>query len=142
MSNSLFKRVVTLLLVVLMSFSGMSFKAVRADSSSTWEKVDETDVSAALAAAAESGKLVAITMTLSDGTVYALPTAEVSKNPAAVIATKNDNTLEIGGLEPGYGWTITSVDDGYTITNNAGSYLYLTNANAGVVIGGTPSSGY
>ena len=52
MKKPLFKRVMTLMLAALMSFSGMSFRAttVRADSSSTWEKVDS------IADAVSSGK--------------------------------------------------------------------------------------
>ena len=87
MKKPLFKRVMTVMLAVLMSFSGMSFRAttVRADSSSTWEKVSD------IAAAASSGKPVAITMTTSDGKVFALPTAKAtgSSRPTAFEVTKN-----------------------------------------------------
>ena len=142
MKKPLFKRVLTLMLAVLMSFSGMSFRAttVRADSSSTWEKVSD------IAAAASSGKQVAITMTTNNGsgTVYALPTAKTSNAPAATVVTKNsDGNLVIDGTGDAYGWTIAEISTGvYTITNKSGNYLYLTASNNGVRVGNKPSVGY
>ena len=139
MKKPLFKRVVTLLLALMMSFSGVSFNArtVRADSSSTWEKV--TDI----AAAAASGKQVAITMTTSDGTVIALPAATTSSAPAAITATKDsDNNLVIADGASAFGWTITESGGKYTITNADGKYLYITAANNGVRVNSKPDVGY
>ncbi|MBQ6655398.1 MAG: RICIN domain-containing protein, partial [Erysipelotrichaceae bacterium] len=138
MKKPLFKRVVTLLLALMMSFSGMSFNArtVKADSSSTWEKV--TDI----AAAAASGKQVAITMTASsNGTTYVLPAAATSSAPVAVVAEKNGNELVVNGTGD-YGWTIATTDDGYTITNGNGDHLYLINNNNGVRVGSNSSASY
>ena len=138
MKKPLFKKIMTLLLAVVISFSGISFKAVEAESSSTWEKVDS------IAAAAESGKPVAITMTTSDGMIYALPTAvTASSGPSAVVAGKNGSgDLEITGDETAYGWTITSKDGAYVIVSDAGNYLYLTNTNNGVKVGTQPAEGH
>ena len=113
----------TLLMVAMMSFGGISTSTVKADDSLEWEKVKN------LSDVADTGKLVAITMALSNGAgaTYALPTAKKSDgNPTAVSVTKTpEGDLVIGGTEAEYGWNIKTVDGGYTISSNDGNYLYL-----------------
>ena len=125
MKKPLFKRVLTGLLAVMVSFSGISFRAVFADSTSTWKKVD------GIAEAVASGKQVAITMTTSSGTVYALPNAtSTNTGPTGKVVTKDANgNLELDADQ--YGWTITAEEGGYTITHGQ-YYLYVTATNNGV----------
>ena len=137
MEKPVFKKILTLLLAVLMSFSVISFRAVKAESSSTWEKVDD------IAAAAASGKQVAITMTTSAGKVFALPTATATTGPLAREVTKDsEGNLVIDDVADAFGWTITAADGAYTITNANGNYLYVTAANNGVRVGAQPSAGH
>ncbi|MBR4461220.1 MAG: hypothetical protein IKS51_01365, partial [Erysipelotrichaceae bacterium] len=136
MKKPSFNRIMTLLLAVTMLFSGMTMSAAKAESSSTWEKVSD------IQAAAASGKSVAITMTASDGTVYALPTAKSSSaGPSAVTATKSSNILQINDTEEAFGWTIASSGNGYTISSGT-NYLYVTNNNNGVRVNSMPNTGY
>ena len=117
------KRLMQCMLIGLLLFTSFTTATkVEAESSSTWKKVDD------IAAAAASGKLVAITVTTDngEGTTYALPTAKTTNTgPVAVVATKNDGDLVIGGIGTEYGWTITSTEGGYSITNSDGDYLYI-----------------
>ena len=110
-----------LLISILLISSAFVSKTVNAEESSTWVKVDD------IAAAAASDKLVAITMTLADGTVYVLPTAQASAGSQvlAVSATISDGELLIEDSEEAFGWTITSTDDGYTIVSSEENYLWV-----------------
>ena len=137
MKKPLFKRVTTLLLILLMAFNTMPARSVKADSSSTWEKVSSID------AAASSGKSVAITMTASDGTTYILPTAKAtSAGPVLVTATKNaDGYLVAEDDEGAFGWTVASEGDAYTISSGS-DYLYVIANNNGVRVNSKPNQGY
>ncbi len=98
---------------------------------STWTQIDLTDVTA-------SDK-IAITMTASDGTVYALPNADASKAPSATIASVSDGVLSISASGDDYAWIFTAETEGsgYYITSPSGSYLYTTAANNGMRVGST-----
>ena len=104
---------------------------------STWTQV--TDI----AAAAASDKPIAITMTKGTST-WVLPTTKVTSNPGptAVTATVTDGKLNTTGAASDYGWTITESNGKYTITNEAGLYLYVTADNKGVRVNNKPSVGY
>lgn len=128
-----FSRLLSLILALAMCLSVLPVTAAAEDESeetttiSTWTQIDLTKVT--------SNDKIAITMTTSDGTVYALPTANTgsSKAPTAVVVTAKDDTLSIEATGNDYGWTITADEEGgYVITSPSGDYLYTTNANNGV----------
>ena len=143
MKNDLGRKLLKVFLVLTMLFSSFTASAQAEENSlrgesSTWEKASS------LAAAAASGKLVAVTMTDSSGKIYALPTAKSpSAGPSAVSATRNeDGSLEIAGIDTAFGWKVASTGSGYTFINGSGDYLYLTANNNGVRVNTKPDVGY
>ena len=138
MNKRTLHKILSIVLSIGMVFSvayaptGVSFAA---DSDSEWTKLADID------AAVQTEKSVAITMTASDGTVYALPSGKTSASPAATVATAGEK-LSIPGTESSYGWKITKNSDGtYNIANSGGDVLYLTKENAGVRVGNKPDTG-
>ncbi|MCD8353414.1 MAG: hypothetical protein LUC47_03760, partial [Clostridiales bacterium] len=131
------RRLVALVLALAMCLPALPAVAAAEDETttvSTWTQVDLEDIS--------SSDEIAITMTTSDGTVYALPTANTgsSKAPTAVIVTAEDDTLSIEATGDDYAWTFTADEEtegGYIITSPSGDYLYTTNANNGVRVNTT-----
>ena len=136
--KQVFRKVLSAVLVFAMIFCLLPAGTVRAEENgSVWTEV--TDI----AAAAASEKSIAITMT-KGSTTWALPTAAAtSGGPSAPTGTVGtDGKLTLNGVEADFGWTITAVDDGYTITNAGGKYLYVTASNNGVRVNNKPNVGY
>nr|MBQ6242204.1 hypothetical protein [Lachnospiraceae bacterium] len=136
--KQVFRKVLSAVLVFAMIFCLLPAGKVSAEENgSVWTEV--TDI----AAAAASEKSIAITMT-KGSTTWALPTAAAtSSGPAAPTGTVGtDGKLTLNGVEADFGWTITAVDDGYTITNAGGKYLYVTASNNGVRVNNKPNVGY
>ena len=106
---------------------------------SVWKPLDSID------AASEAEKPVAVTMTTSDGDTFALTATTSSAGPVAKAAEINSEELTISGVKNDYGWQVTKTGEGdsatYTLQNSEGKYLYLTNDNNGVRVGGKPASG-
>ncbi|MCD8051673.1 MAG: cell wall-binding protein [Clostridiales bacterium] len=131
------RRLVALALALAMCLPALPAVAAAEDETttvSTWTQVDLEDIS--------SSDEIAITMTTSDGTVYALPTANTGSStaPTAVVVTAEDDTLSIEATGDDYAWTFTAdeeVEGGYIITSPSGDYLYTTNANNGVRVNTT-----
>ena len=107
MKNKSGQKLLKALMVMTMIFSVFTVP-VRAEGSSTWESAGS------IAEAAAGGEPVAITMTATDGTVYALPTGKASTGgPTAFIAEKGDSgDLVLDGDEAAYGWTISQDESG------------------------------
>ena len=138
-----FTRIISVLLCIGMIFTMSSpgawmTQAYAAETDSVWTEVEGTEEDTALKVAASSEKLIAITMTTSDGETFVLPSATTSSGPTAKPATITDGKLVIGGAKEDYGWTITAQEDGtYAIQNSSEDYLYLINNNNGVRVGDT-----
>ena len=99
------------------------------DSECVWEKVAIGDI--------ESTDVVAITMTTSNGTIYALSSANgTSSAPAAVVVTANGNQLA-GEVAENLQWNISNNSGNLTIYPNGttSTWLYCTATNNGVRVG-------
>ncbi|MBR2577554.1 MAG: hypothetical protein IKE38_01360, partial [Erysipelotrichaceae bacterium] len=116
MKRPLLKKALTLMFVFFMAASQLATNIVSAEPL-TWTKVDSiTDITAE--------DKVAITMTTSGGTIYALPSNQASKPTATVVSTNSDGNLVIDDANNDYRWTITPTGNGsYTIKNSSGNYL-------------------
>ncbi len=129
--------IVMIAMVFTMAYTPLG--AAYAATETTWTALTNID------AAAESEKPVAITMTKSDNSIFALPAAETSSSPAAKFAEIQDGKLVTSGEETVFGWTVTKTGTGdsatYTFENSEGKFLYLTAANAGVRVGNKPATG-
>ena len=146
MKKRTMKKVISIVLSLGMIFTtmyapvGLAYAEEEGPVNSVWTKLDD------IAAAAASEKTVAITMTLADGTVYVLPTAEAtSAGPAATKATLRDGVLVASEGMKSFGWTIakeTEEGNTYTIVNGDGKYLYVINNNNGVRVGDKPETGF
>jgi len=143
MMKRLFQKFLVMLLALgMMLTTATPISAVWAesetrDATSTWTEL--TDI----AAAAQTDKPVAITMTKGSDT-WVLPTASATNSAplaATVGASISDGKLSTDGEAAACGWTITEVDGKYNITNDSGLYLYVTAANNGVRISTKPGVG-
>lgn len=103
----------------------------------SWTKIDFANIT--------SADEIMITMTASDGTVYAMPTDSDKRNskgaPLAIeVAVANDTATPAEGDTSNYGFTITPVTNGdateYAITVG-GKYLHSIKDNNGMRIGNT-----
>ncbi len=122
------KKAISVILAVMMLMSTLSALGFAADTATqTWSRVSLSEIT--------SDDKIAITMTKGD-TTWVLPAAtNTSGAPAAVTAAVDGDTLTTDGAD--YGFTFTETDGGHFITNADGKYLYLTNSNNGVRVGGT-----
>ncbi len=119
--------VLSLVLAFVMVFSMMPAGAFAAESA-TWTKVDPAAVTAE--------DTIMVTMTNPNGVTYALYTVQSgSKGPDAKVVTVSGDTITTEGTAD-YGWTVTPVEGGYTLSVG-GAYLYTINNNNGVRIGDT-----
>ncbi len=137
MKKQALHKIISIVLALAMIFTSVCMPAnvTYAAASSEWTPLADID------AAAQAENSVAITMTSTDGTVYALPAADAESTPAAAVATAGEK-LTIAGGESDFGWKITKNSDGtYNITNSAGNYLYVANSNSGVRVGAKPETG-
>jgi len=119
-------RILSLLLVVAMVFSMLPVGVFAAEGTATWSKVELTDIT--------PEDTIAITMTNPNGVTYVLPSNETEKNSAPVVTVEGE-TLTTGAAAD-YGWTITAVDGGYTISVDD-AYLFTIDNNNGVRVGAT-----
>ncbi len=127
MKHSNFSRALAFVLALVMVLS-MAPAAVFASDSAVWTRVDAADITA--------DDTIMVTMTNPNGVTYALYTVQSgSKGNDALVVTVDGDTITTTGTAD-YGWTVTPVDGGYTLSVDAG-YLYTTAANNGVRIGST-----
>ena len=127
MKHSNFSRALSLVLALVMVLS-MLPASVFASDSAVWTKVDAADITA--------DDTIMVTMTNPNGVTYALYTVQSgTKGNDALVVTVNGDTITTTGTAD-YGWTVTPVDGGYTLSVDAG-YLYTTAANNGVRVGDT-----
>ena len=80
---------------------------------------------------------VVITMTYTDGTTWALNSANgSSKAPAATVVTVSGNALS-GDITADLKWNVVDVDGGFSIypAGSTATWLYCTSANNGVRVG-------
>lgn len=101
-------------------------------SGETWEKVQWEDI--------QSGGTYLIAMTKSDKNSWLLPNATTSSTPLVNDTAKveiADTTTIIVADRESYGWTFESSGNGYAIINSESKYLYTTDSNNGVRVGGT-----
>ena len=69
--------------------------------------------------------------TIFNGKTYYLPATTTSSSPKAVAFTDKDD------ISDEHLWTVTASGSNYYIKNSKGNYLYTTNSNSGVRVGGT-----
>ncbi|MBQ6802159.1 MAG: hypothetical protein IJP05_03705, partial [Oscillospiraceae bacterium] len=124
MKNSKTNKLLSVLLAVLMVVSMFPVTAF-AVNGVTWTKVDFADITA--------DDTVMITMTNPHGVTYALPSNVSAKNPADVV-TVEGNSIVTASAD--YGWKISAVDGGYTISSATG-YLNSIDNNNGVRVDAT-----
>ncbi|MBQ7390152.1 MAG: InlB B-repeat-containing protein, partial [Clostridia bacterium] len=85
----------------------------------------------------EQTDIVVITMTTSNGTVYALTSSNGSSDaPNAIIVAISDNVIN-SDITPDLKWNISSENGSFTIYPNGreDTWLYCTNSNNGVRVG-------
>ena len=127
MKHSNFSRFLSVLLALVMVLSMFPATVFAADSA-VWTKVDAADITA--------DDTIMVTMTNPHGVTYALYTVQTgSKGNEAKVVTVSGDTVTTDGTAD-YGWTVTPVDGGYTLSVDAG-YLYTIDNNNGVRIGDT-----
>ena len=101
-------------------------------SGETWEKVQWADI--------KSGGTYLIAMTKPDKNSWLLPNATTSSTPlvndTAKVEIADATTIIVADRES-YGWTFESSGNGYAIINSESKYLYTTDSNSGVRVGGT-----
>ena len=122
-------RLLALLLVLVMVMTLLPTAAFAAETA-IWTKVNLEDI--------QSTDMIAITMTASDGTTYALYNGNgTGSAPTAVTGTVDGNTLTAGSSST-LAWNIAKDGDNGYIIYKAGStetWLYSTNTNNGVRVG-------
>ena len=92
--------VLSLLMVVSLAYTDISFISKAEETNHVWTKVSLSDIT--------SSDSIAITMSTSDGETYVLPNASTGKAPVAVLGTVNNGSLTIEeGSDADYAWTIT-----------------------------------
>ena len=127
MKHSNFSRFLSVLLALVMVLSMFPATVFAADSA-VWTKVDAADITA--------DDTIMVTMPNPLGVTYALYTVQTgSKGNEAKVVTVSGDTVTTDGTAD-YGWTVTPVDGGYTLSVDAG-YLYTIDNNNGVRIGDT-----
>lgn len=122
-------RLLALLLVLVMVMTLLPTAAFAVETA-IWTKVNLEDI--------QSTDMIAITMTASDGTTYALYNGNgTGSAPTAVTGTVDGNTLTAGSSST-LAWNIAKDGDNGYIIYKAGStetWLYSTNTNNGVRVG-------
>ena len=122
-------RLLALLLVLVMVMTLLPTAAFAAETA-IWTKVNLEDI--------QPTDMIAITMTASDGTTYALYNGNgTGSAPTAVTGTVDGNTLTAGSSST-LAWNIAKDGDNGYIIYKAGStetWLYSTNKNNGVRVG-------
>ncbi len=128
--NRQLRKVLAVILAIGMLMSTFTVLGMAADADvQTWTRVDLSEITAE--------DKVAITMTYTDGTTWVLPAdTKTNKGISAIVVTVDGDTLTSDSGN--YGWTFTSTDGGYYITNAEGKYLYVINDNNGVRVNTTP----
>ncbi|MBQ2446113.1 MAG: hypothetical protein II272_06680, partial [Oscillospiraceae bacterium] len=121
------QRILSMFLVVAMLLSLLPAVSFANEGTVSWKKIDLADIRAE--------DTVAITMT-KDSTTYALPTVGEggSKQPLAIPAAVEGDTLTTRGSSADFGWKILAKEGGYYISFGD-KYLYVTATNNGVRIG-------
>ena len=130
MKHPLKSRLLAALLVLVMIISMVPAPVFAADTAVTWTKIDPSQVTAS--------DTIMVTMTNPSNVTYALYTVQSgSKGNAAKTVTVNaDGTTITTDNTADYGWTVSPVEGGWTLSVDTG-YLYTDDANNGVRIGET-----